>query len=360
MSTKKEKTVLALGADMKNRFLIAKGDNFSFGPEIGDLSDAGNFNKFRNEVQKAVEKVRPDVIAYDPHPNYFSTKFITTYDIRHTTCELFPVEHHHAHIASVIQEYGLKKPVIGVSFDGTGFGADGNMWGGEFLLVDRKGFKRLAHFKYIKMPGGDKVIREPWRMVISILGKRAFPYVKIVKRKDKEAIIEMMKRNINSPLTSSAGRLFDAASALLGICQEASYEAEGPIKLEKMCEGDVKEGYRASFLKEGAQYIIDAKPIFLNIIKDLKRGIKRSVIATKFHNSMSDVIFDTAKRISKNTRIKDVALSGGVFQNKFLKTKVIKKLSLSGFNCFINKKTPVNDFNISLGQYYVSSGSRKN
>jgi len=349
------RTVLAVGADIKNRFLVAKKDRTSFGPDIGDLGNAGNFEIFEKEVKKAVKKSKPVIVAHDLHPGYFSTRFAASHKAQ---ARLLGVQHHHAHIASVIQEYSLKKPVIGVSFDGTGLGTDGNIWGGEFLLVDRRGFKRLAHLEYLKMPGGDKVINEPWRMVISILGEKAIPILGDIKKEDKNIILSMMAKNINSPLTSSAGRIFDACAALLGIARFASHEAEGPIKLEGMCKDDIEAAYRFDITKSDGQYIIDTKPIFLDIHKDLKKNKDKAVIATKFHNSMVDIIVKTVKRLSKDAGCKDVALSGGVFQNRFLKEKVKKRLLSSKFNCFINNKTPVNDYNISLGQYYVSCGTR--
>ena len=347
------KTILAVGADMKNRFLLAKGRNLRFGPDIGDLSDASNYEFFKKEIQRATKNIKPDIVTCDLHPGYFSTKFVKENSLK-------PVQHHHAHIASVLEEHNLKKPVIGVAFDGTGLGTDGNIWGGEFLMVDKKGFKRLAHFKYMKMPGGDKVVSEPWRMVLSILGKKGIPFIKSIKREDKELILSICAKNINSPLTSSAGRLFDVAAALLGICQKASYEAEGPIKLEAMCKDGVEEGYEFGISKEDGQYIIDTEPLFLGIVKDMKKRKDKSIIATKFHNSIVWIILKTVKKLSKDTGIKDIALSGGVFQNRFLRTKAKRTLVSSKFNVFINDKTPVNDFNISLGQFHVSCCTGKN
>ena len=338
---------------MKNRFLVAENKNLRFGPEIGDLGDAGNYEFFKKEVSKAVKKYRPGIVACDLHPGYFSTLFAKEIHL----WRKLSVQHHYAHIASVMQEHGLKGPVIGVSFDGTGYGTDGNIWGGEFLLVNKKGFERLAHLKYYMMPGGEKVIRQPWRMVLSILGRKGASLLKKPKREEKELILSMMSKNINSPLTSSAGRLFDAAAALLGVCEYASYEAEGPIKLETMCHSKVSDTFPIGVPDTSADgcYEIDTQPLFLGIVRDLKKGKEKRTIATKFHNSVAKIIVNNVKRLSKNTGIDDIALSGGVFQNRFLKTKVIKGLSTSNVNVFTNTKTPVNDLNISLGQYYVSS-----
>ncbi len=356
---KNYKTALALGADIKNRFLLAKGGSFYFGPDIGDLSKAENFEFFKKQVRKVTKRIKSNIIACDLHPNYFSSLFAKECSLKLKAYSLKLVQHHHAHIASVMQEHNLKSPVIGVSFDGTGFGQDGNSWGGEFLLVEGSGFKRIAHLKYRMAPGGDKVVSEPWRMVLSILGKKATPFLTGVKKKDKELILAILSKNINSPKTSSAGRLFDAAAALLGVCVYASYEAEGPIKLEAMCDEKINKQYGFAVVKENGCSIIDTDGLFQEMLKDLKKGKTKQVIATKFHNSMAEIIVNMVKKLSKSFGIKNITLSGGVFQNNFLKTKVIKKLANSGFKVFTNVETPVNDFNISLGQYYVSCHSRK-
>ena len=355
-----KKRILAIGADMKNRFLISDGKKLYFGPDIVDLSRADSYEFFKKEIYRAIKKFKPNIITHDMHPGYFSTQFAEIQSPRPIAHSSQRIQHHHAHIASVMEEHDLTKPVIGVSFDGTGFGTDGNTWGGEFLVVDKKGFERPAHLKYYMMPGGDRVVKEPWRMLLSILGRKAMPFIKGVKREDRETVLAMMKRRINSPLTSSAGRLFDAAAALLGVCPHASREAEGPVKLESMCDVKVKESYGFSLLKENKACIIDLKPAFLSMIKDLKSAKRKAIIATKFHNTMADVIVRTVKKISDKTRIKDIALSGGVFQNKFLREKVISKLESLKLNVYVNRKVPVNDLNISLGQYYVSCRAGKN
>jgi len=355
-----KKTILATGADMKNRFLLAKGIDLRFGPDIGDLSDAKNYDLFSKEISRAIKKSRPNIIAHDLHPGYFSTRFLQYIDKRSTINDKRPIQHHHAHIASVIWEHDIKKPVIGISFDGTGYGTDGNMWGGEFLLVGKKGFKRLGHFKYLKMPGADKAAMQPWRMVLSMLGRDGFPFVKAVGENDKELVLSMMARNINSPLTSSVGRLFDAAASLMGICETASYEAQGPMKLEAMCDEKIVEGYEFRVERNGSMDIIDAAPVFAGMVTDLNKGKSKKTISAKFHNSMVRIIINTVKKLSKETGIKAIALSGGVFQNRYLKMKTVAGLKKCKLNVFTNEKMPVNDLNISVGQYYVSCDSGKN
>jgi len=358
------KSILALGADIKSRPLMARGRDIYYGCDIGDLSDAGNLKLFRKEIRRLIKKAgkKPDVVVCDLHPGYFSTRFAKdNRELFGRYCKVVQVQHHHAHIGSVLAEADIKKPVIGVSFDGTGFGSDGNFWGGEFLLVKRSGFRRLAHLKYRMMPGSDKVVYEPWRMALSIVGKEAEGFIEGVAKTDKEFLLSMMDKRINSPLTSSAGRLFDGAAALIGICRFASYEAEGPMKLEKICDNSIRGFYgkKVSLTSDNGCYIIDTDAIFSGIIKDLKKGKPKEFIATRFHNSIAEIISETCIRLSNENKIKTIALSGGVFQNRFLTDRVIVKLSDSGFKVLINKDRAVNDLNISLGQYYVSCNTCK-
>jgi len=355
-----KRSILALGADIKNRFLFERNDKVSFGPDIGDLSEVTNFGLFKSSILKTFKSRIPDVMLSDMHPGYFSTRFADELNRTRRASRVMRIQHHHAHIASVIREHSVKGPVIGVSFDGTGFGTDGNMWGGEFLLVEKKGFSRLGHFKYLKMPGGEKVITEPWRMVVSILGRRGIGLLKTVRKKEGEMVLSMCDRGINAPLASSVGRLFDAAAALLGIAERSSYEAEGPIKLESLCRNGIRESYEFITHKADKRYIIDTLPVFTEMIADIRRKKKTAEIATKFHNSIVNIITGTVSRLSRDSGIKKVALSGGVFQNKLLKTEAIRKLCRKGFTVFINKQTPANDFNISSGQYHVFSSTGKN
>jgi hydrogenase maturation protein HypF len=358
----KNRTILALGADIKNRALLAKGDDFYYGTDTGDLADARNYESFRRGILRLLREVKtpPDIIAYDLHPGYFSTRFAKEYSESLPSLDTRAVQHHHAHIASVMQEYGIKGPVIGVSFDGTGYGTDATMWGGEFLIVDKSGFERAAHLRYWKMPGSDKVVSEPWRMVLSVLGRKGSRFLKSVPKEDKELVLGMIQKDLNAPLTSSAGRLFDAAAAFLGVCEYASYEAEGPIKLEAMCQEGVKDTYKFSTKKRDGIYEIDTEDLFLGMVNDIKQKKKKEFIAAKFHNSIVEIIVRTVKKLSKLKGIDDIALSGGVFQNMYLRERVIRKLSHTKLTVFINNASPVTDLNIALGQYYVSCGTGKN
>jgi hydrogenase maturation protein HypF len=355
------KTILALGADVKNTYLFAEGRKLSFGPYIGDLRIASNYEKFKKGITGKLNsrKERPHYIAYDLHPGYFSTRFAVSYKSTSKEYMKIPVQHHHAHIASVLYEHGLKKPVIGVSFDGTGFGTDGNIWGGEFLLVHKNQFTRRAHFKYVKMPGSEAVVKEPWRMGLSVVGNRALPYLKKIPQDEKALVQSMIKRDINSPKSSSVGRLFDAAAALLGICHYTSMEAEGPIRLEKFCDVITDDYYEFKFRNEQGMYIIDSTSVFLQMIDDLQKQKNISLIATKFHNAFTEIIVRMVRILSKEHNIKDIVLSGGVFQNNYLLSRSIRKLTNASYSVYTNKKLPVNDLNIALGQYYVSCYTSK-
>ena len=231
--------ILAAGADIKNRFLIAEGRRLTPGPELGDLGTLAPYLKYKAGILSILGRRRPTVVACDLHPGYFSSRLARdawpriARSARHgagpkgfTGPRLVGIQHHHAHIASVIFEHGLTPPVLGVSFDGTGYGTDGRIWGGEFLRVQRRGFRRLAHLMYMRMPGGERVVREPWRMALSVLGDAALPFLRRVKKDDLRLVRAMLKSSLPMPMTSSAGRLFDAAAALAGLCPYASFEAQ--------------------------------------------------------------------------------------------------------------------------------------
>ena len=354
-----KKTILALGTDIKNRILLAKGSSIRFGADIGDLSEVSNYELFKKEVRKALKRYKPNIIAFDLHPNYFSSLLAKAISYQPSAISYQPIQHHHAHIASVMYEHNLPGPVIGVSFDGTGYGEDGNSWGGEFLLVGKSGFKCLAHLKYRMLPGADKVVFEPWRMAVSILREKALTFLPGVKKIDKELVLKMLSKRINSPLSSSAGRLFDAAASLLGVCLYASHQAQGPIKLEAMCNPKINTSYGFSISRQNSCCVIDTDGLFLGMLNDLRYKRDKSIIATKFHNSLAEIIAETVKKLFKVYNVKKIALSGGVFQNNFLKTKAIKALTKLGFDVFTNIKTSVTDWNISLGQYYVSCSTGK-
>ncbi|MDD5617904.1 MAG: hypothetical protein PHG69_02315 [Candidatus Omnitrophica bacterium] len=361
MKTKNNKTIIALGADIKARFCVFQNNKLVLSQEFGDLSNLSNFNDFKNAILKL--KVNPDIVAFDMHPGYLSSHAGDLFNVNNKIA----VQHHHAHISSALFNQNFRKPVIGVAFDGTGYGSDGNLWGGEFLLVDKTGFKRAAHFKYLKMPGAEAAIKEPWRMAFSLLydfmGKSVYKLnlecLKLKPGKDYEILNKMMDKNINCPLTSSAGRLFDAVSSILGICHKANFEAEAAIKLEKEAiKSKEKSFYEFDILENDNCFVIGYNKLLKNMLNDIKNKLPGEDIARKFHNSLAEAIIKMANKIGKVYNIYDLVLSGGVFQNKLLFDAAVKKLKDNGYNIICDKNIPLNDLSICIGQVNVALNSK--
>jgi hydrogenase maturation protein HypF len=369
--------VLAFGAQSKSAFCFAKGNIAYLSGSGGDLSDLGNFKKFENQIKLLQKKfnIKPDIIACDLHPEYISTKLAhdwakgTPYHKGTGQVErrVKKIQHHEAHVVSCIADNDIKGRVIGVAFDGAGFGPDGNIWGGEFFIGGAKGFKRAAHLKYIAMPGAEASIKEPWRMAFSYLydiyGKDTAS--KILNRLDKkkmDILEQAVDKKINSPLTSSVGRLFDGISSIIGICDFAGYEGEAAIKLEKIIQGighpalqgygagRAESGYSFKYKDENGIIIIDWGPTIRGVARDLKAGVKKPEISLKFHNAICDMIKDVCNILKKKYKIKKVCMSGGVFQNKYLSGRLKPMLVKEGFNVYGHKKVPTHDGGIALGQ----------
>jgi hydrogenase maturation protein HypF len=270
------------------------------------------------------------------------------------------VQHHHAHIASCMAECGLDGSVIGISLDGTGLGNDGNIWGGEFLTAGLNNFTRYSHFDYIPMPGGDKAIDEPWRMAYSYIYKyfgdsfdyESVPLFRSVNVENLAIVREMIIKKINSPMTSGAGRLFDAVSAILQLCTVATFDSEAPMRLESAIDCETNEFYPF----QAGKNIVFSDTI-MAIINDLPKN-NISLISAKFHNTVAHVILEVAEQIRKETSLNDVVLSGGVFQNKYLLEKTFSLLSFKRFDVFTNHLVPANDGGLSLGQLVVASKTR--
>jgi len=268
------------------------------------------------------------------------------------------IQHHEAHIASCIADNKIKGRVIGVAFDGTGFGRDGNIWGGEFFTGGVKGFKRAAHLRYIPMPGGEASIKEPWRMAFSYL------YAIYGKRQPKgwvpEILGQMIDKKINTPLTSSMGRLFDGVSALIGVCDFAGFEGEAAIKLEKILwvtshKPQATSKYKFKYIDENGVIIIDWAPVIKGIAKDLKNGTGKPEISLKSHNAVCEMVKDVCKSLRKKYKIRKVCVSGGVFQNKYLSGRLKPMLVKEGFNVYGHKKVPTHDGGIALGQAVLAT-----
>ena len=359
----KLKEVLALGGELKNTISFSKENYVFLSQYLGDLKSVETLSFLKKSIAslKKMFRINPEIIACDFHPDYLSTQYAEEIGAK-KGLKVVKVQHHHAHIVSCMAENNIKEKVIGVAYDGTGYGDDGKIWGGEFLLCDLKEYLRVGHLKYYPLPGGDKAIMEPWRIaysyLYSIYGSKAKKIdidFNCRMDYDKLSIIEkMIDKNINSPLTSSCGRLFDAASSLIGIRDEISYEGQAAMELESFCASGVKERYNFCICKEGDEFIIDPQKIFIDIIKDLKEGIDKKVMAAKFHNTVAEFTLNLCGKIKKSTGINKIALSGGVFQNKYLTEKVVSLLEDKGFKVYIQRKVPPNDGGISLGQAVVA------
>ncbi|MDX3187323.1 carbamoyltransferase HypF [Streptomyces sp. MN03-5084-2B] len=326
--------LLGCGAELKNTFCLAKGRHAYVSHHIGDLENYETLKAFTEGIEhfKHLFDVDPVLVAHDLHPEYLSTKYALDQDV-----ELLGVQHHHAHIAACLADNGHEDPVLGVAFDGTGFGPDGTIWGGEFLLADLSGYERLTHLRPVAMPGGVTAIRQPWRMAAS--------YVDELGRPADETIVKLKRSGLNSPLTSSAGRLFDAAAALLGVRDTITYEGQAAIELEQLADPAEKSAYPARI-----DEVIHGEDLVAALLDDPGPRAKR---AARFHNGVAEAIARTCDRF--RDRSTTVALSGGVFQNVLLLDRTAGQLEQKGFRVLTHRNVPTNDGGISFGQVAVAS-----
>ncbi len=356
---KAKKEVLAVGGELKSTFCLLK-DAYAFvSQHIGDLENMETFEHFENtlELYERLFRVKPEIVACDMHPEYFSTKFAHSLGIE----PLVEVQHHHAHIVSCMVENHIRDKVIGVAFDGTGYGTDGTIWGGEFLLSDWKGFTRAAHLRAFRLPGGDIAVEKPYRMAFSYLytiygddyEKLDLPFTKRLDPVETEIMKKQVNKGLLSPMTSSAGRLFDAVSALIGVRDEIEFEGQAAIDLE-MQSDEGKHGVYEFAMPHADPLVIDTEPIIRGIVDDIKANVTAAVIGAKFHDTVAKLIIDVCLALKERTEINTVAVSGGVFQNATLYHKVITGLRAKGFKILLHKQLPVNDGGISLGQAVVA------
>ena len=356
--------ILACGAELKNSFCLAR-DNFVFmSHHIGDLENLETLTSFEEGIEhfKRIFNIEPTLIAYDLHPEYLATKYALSLQ----NIPKIGVQHHHAHIVSCMIDNEIDGEVIGVSFDGTGYGTDGKIWGGEFLICDYGGFERVGHLEYTPLPGGEKAIIEPWRMAASILYKiynnnmldLDIDFVKALDRNKWATIKKMIDKGINSPMTSSSGRLFDAVSALVGIRKEIYYEGQAAIELE-MAAGVEAGGYPFDLREIEDNTFILIEPIFRGIVSDLERGVEVESISSKFHNTMARIILNMCIKIRKTSGLDRVALSGGVFQNSLLLENTYVLLDKNNFKVFTQHRVPPNDGGIALGQVVIANEQAK-
>ncbi len=352
--------ILACGAELKNTFCLTR-DNYAFvSQHIGDLKNLETLSSFQQGIEhyQRLFHLHPEIVAYDLHPEYLSTKYALARDENQTK---IGVQHHHAHIASCMADNMIEGEVIGVAMDGLGFGTDGRMWGGEFFVADFTAAERIAHLAYMPMPGGAQAIREPWRMAASYL-QRTFgddfmhlklPFVQNMDRKAWTTLRRMIATGTNSPETSSMGRLFDAVASLLGLRNTVNYEGQAAIELETIADRSCQQGYE--FEIEAGGSIINAEAVIRRAVADLRDGLPPQTVSAKFHLGVVQLIVSIARNVRDERRLNRVALSGGVFQNLLLLENVCRRLKTDGFEVLTHSRVPTNDGGISLGQAVVAN-----
>ena len=352
--------IIAFGAELTNCFSVGKKQNVYLSQHIGDLQRLETIQFYEQTLIQFIKlfRIKPLLIAVDMHPEYISTKAGLAFE----ELPAVRVQHHHAHIAACMAENMLDEKVIGVALDGTGYGTDGNIWGSEFLLCDLNEFERISHFDYIPLPGGDSATEELWRTAISYLYKvygisfreLELPFLKQIDPEKIRLIIHMIDKKINCPLTSGAGRLFDCVASLIDLVQTATFQAEGPMRLESLVDPECRDSYK--FI--GGD-IICFDETLRSIVEDIINGIEKVTIATKFHNTIILSIFDTVNNIRINSGINKVVLSGGVFQNKYLSERTMDLLLKNNFEVYSHSTVPANDGGLALGQLAVASKRRE-
>lgn len=364
--------VFATGAELKNTFALGKGRQAILSQHIGDLKNFETYDFYTDAIDQFLRlfRVDPDIIVSDMHPDYLSTKYARNFKRKSTTQkgsfqptrpQWIQVQHHHAHIASCMAEHNIDGKVIGIALDGTGYGDDGKIWGGEFFICDYEDYQRFSHLEYTPMPGGDKAVQSPWRMALAYLyqafgNNLDYSELEFLKEKSPEdikLILSMIRKELNSPVTSSTGRLFDAVSAMLNLCTDNCYEAEAPMKLEAIIAENIKDYYSFTFAENMLSFSVTIR----EIIKDLKDGTDKSIISARFHNTIGMAALKVALRIRESAGLNKVVLSGGTFQNRYLTNLMRDTLEQNNFEVFTNHLVPPNDGGISLGQ--IAIGAKK-
>ena len=353
--------VLAVGAHLKNSVALAVGEQVFISQHIGDLETEQAFAAFRRVVGdfEQLYDAKSEIIAADMHPDYLSTKFA-----RETGERVVGIQHHVAHVLSCMAENEVALPALGVAWDGTGYGPDGTIWGGEFFVVTETGVERVAHLRPFRLPGGDRAVKEPRRAALGLLyeifGDAVFlqkdlPTLAAFTDVELGLLRKMLQRELNAPLTSSVGRLFDAVASLAGLRQQMRFEGQAAMELEFAREGcETDEAYelisRPARDRAGqSPFVIDWQPMMEAILSDCRHGRGTGVIAARFHNALVETVTDVARRIGQEK----VVLSGGCFQNRYLTERTVTRLRAEGFRPYWHQRVPPNDGGIALGQIFA-------
>jgi hydrogenase maturation protein HypF len=350
--------ILACGAELKSTFCLAKDRVAYVSHHIGDLENYETLRAFTDGIDhfRRLFDVTPEVVAHDLHPEYLSTRYALGLD----GVALVGVQHHHAHIAACLGDNGEEGPAIGVALDGLGFGADATLWGGEFLIADLASFERVAHLQAVPLPGGTVAIRQPWRMaaayLAAALGESHPREMDVVRRHAQQWDDVLRIAGIRSlaPLTSSAGRLFDAVAAILGVRDEIRYEGQAAVELEQCVDETETRGYAAG-VSDSTPLRIRGVDLVRAVVEDLRGGAPVPLVAARFHNGLAHTIVEVCDALRAGHRLSTVALSGGVFQNVLLAERTVRGLEEIGFRVLTHTRIPCNDGGISFGQAVVAA-----
>lgn len=363
--------ILACGGLLKNTICLIKENRAFLSQHIGNLENPDAINSFESAIThlKEILEVNPQIIAYDLHPDYPSSH----YALKQKQTTLIGVQHHFAHMVGCMAEHGLNEKVIGIVLDGSGYGLDGSIWGGEVLAGDLSSFERKSHFEYLPIPGANLAIKEPWRMAVSYLyqayGEKLLelplPFIKKHAPKNIEILLKMIRQKINSPLTSSCGRLFDGVAALIGLRDFVSFEGQGAMELEMIQSREEIFSYPYETFNNNGIYLIRHQPIIKGIVKDLKKGKTGAQISRRFHFTLIEIFTRICCKVRDESALEKVVLSGGVFQNRTILTGLEQQLKQKDFKVYSNVLIPANDGGLSLGQavaaHYINlrSGDKK-
>ena len=355
-------TVVATGAHLKNTIAVSVGRNVFMSQHIGDLETDEAHQAFTNVIAdlSRMYEIKPDVVAHDLHPDYVSTRFATSTP-EYSQTPRFAVQHHHAHLASCLADNATTEPALGVTWDGTGYGPDGTIWGGEFLLGDAHGFDRVAHLRPFRLPGGEAAVREPRRSAVGIMFELGInltpttPGLESFTDRELGVLASMLAKDINSPITTSAGRLFDAASAITGLASVSSFEGHGAMALEFAAAQAGAEPYPMDVIRSDGPLMLDWGPMIEAMVDDIGAEIDPGVVASRFHEGLVLGIVAVARLVGHQR----IALTGGCFQNRILTKRVSEELRLDGFEVLLHRRVPPNDGGISLGQVVVAAAATR-
>jgi hydrogenase maturation protein HypF len=354
------RSILAGGPELKNTFCLTRAGNAFISHHIGDLENYETLTSFEDAIQhyEGLFRVKPELLVYDLHPDYLSTRYILARAEREDLPAV-GVQHHHAHIAACMVENGLPPDtkVIGLAFDGTGYGEDGAIWGGEVLVGGYAEVERVAHLNYIPLPGGDAAVRAPWRTALAWLWALGLEWaeqlapVSAANDQERQVLLGQLEQNLNTPLTSSMGRLFDAVAALIGVRQVVNYEAQAAMELESIVDPFEQGAYPLSIGED----VIDAKPLIQAILEDMQDQVEPSLMAARFHNGLTALCVELCERLQQSHHLDQVVLSGGVWQNMLLLERCTTSLRDRGYTVWVHRLVPANDGGVSLGQVAVAS-----